>query len=430
MKEEKKQKQEKKNEKRKEQIRTKTSNKIVLYVVLLAIAMYLFYTIYLLLRQPTNIFTVEEGKLYLEETGIGYVIREEQVIQGDNYKNGMEQIKAEGEKAAKEESVFRYYSKNEDQLKMQIQELDEKIQEAMTNQPNLFSSADVKLLENQIDQKVENLNQMTDISKLVEYKKEITDLVTKKAKIAGESSRSGAYLKQLINQRKDLENRLNSGAEYVKAPISGIVSYKVDGLEEILTPENFSSLSKEYLEDLDLKTGKIVATSDESGKIIDNFSCYIATISDSEEAKKAKQGQNVKVRLSNNVEIKAEITYLSQENENEMLLILKIDQQINELINYRKISFDLIWWSDEGLKIPNQAIVEQNELNYVVRNRAGYLSKILIKIESQNDKYTIISNYKTEELVELGFSQKEINSYKKITLYDEIMIQPDLSKVE
>ena len=58
---------------------------------------YLFYTIYLLIKQPTDIFTLDEGTLYSEETDIGYVIRDEVVIQGENYKNGMEKIKSEGE---------------------------------------------------------------------------------------------------------------------------------------------------------------------------------------------------------------------------------------------------------------------------------------------------------------------------------------------
>ena len=37
---------------------------------------------------------------------------------------------------------------------------------------------------------------------------------------------------RLITERKGYEKQLNSGAEYVKSPISGVVSYKVDGLEE------------------------------------------------------------------------------------------------------------------------------------------------------------------------------------------------------
>ena len=223
---------------------------------------------------------------------------------------------------------------------------------------------------------------------------------------------------------------MNSGAEYVKAPVSGIVSYKVDGLEEVLTPDNFSSLSKEYLESLDLKTGKVVATNEESGKVIDNFSCYIVTVSSSEEAKSAEIGKKIKIRLSNNTEISAEITNLIKENEEEVVIILKIEKEIEELINYRKITFDLIWWDDTGLKVPNQAIVTENELNYVVRNRAGYLSKMLIKIKKQGEKYSIVETYSTEELKELGFTNEEIAKYKKISLYDEILLNPNLENIE
>lgn len=403
--------------------------KIVIYVILLLIVMYILYTIYLLIMQPTNIFTIEEGKLYQEETDIGYVIRDEKVVKGENYKNGMEQIKSEGEKVATNEKIFRYYSSNEENLKQKVAELDEKVQSVMTSDTSLFSS-DMKLLENQIDEKVSDINKITDISKLEEYKKEIDNLVQKKAKIAGDLSPKGSYLNQLIEERKKYESQLNSGAEYVSAPMSGIVSYKVDGLEETLTPENFSSLSKEYLENLDLKTGKLVATNDECGKVINNFCCYIATVSSSEEAKQAEVGKKVKIRLSNNSEIEAEITNLIKEDDGDILIILKIDKQVEELINYRKISFDLIWWSESGLKVPNQAIVNIDNKNYVVRSRAGYLSKILVKIKKQGEKYSIIEAYTAEEMKKEGYTNEEIAGYKKISLYDEILINPNMDKIK
>ena len=402
--------------------------KIILYIVGLAIVIYLLYTIYLLIKEPTNIVTVEEGKLYQEETDIGYVIRDEKVVKGENYKNGMEQIIAEGERASNNENIFRYYSANEESLKQKISELDAKIQEVMLNDKSLLT-ADIKLLENQIDEKLEDISKITDVTKLTEYKKEIDNLITKKAKMAGESSPKGSYLRQLIEERKNYENQLNSGAEYVKAPMSGIVSYRVDGLEETLTPDNFSALSKEYLESLNLKTGKIVATNEECGKVINNFVCYIATITSSEEAKQAKVGDEIKVRLSNNVEVSAEISNIIKEDE-DILIILKLNKQVEELINYRKITFNLIWWDASGLKIPNQAILKENDLNYVIRNRAGYLSKILVKVKKQGEKYSIVEAYKTEELKELGFTEKEINSYRKISLYDEILINPNLDKTK
>ena len=421
---------EKLNDKNKKKTIISKNKKAILLILLMAILIYVFYTIYLLIKQPTNVFTVEEGKLYYEETDIGYVIRNEKVVKGQNYKNGMEQIKSEGERAGKDEAIFRYYSTNEENLKQKIEELDGKIQEVMQNDTSLFSS-DMKLFENQIDVKVEELNKITDVTKLTEYKKEINSLVTKKAKAAGVLSPKGSYLNQLIDERKNYESQLNTGAEYVKAPMSGIVSYKVDGLEETLTPENFETLSKEYLESLDLKTGKIVATNDECGKVIDNFSCYIATVSSSEEAKQAEVGKKVKIRLSNNTEISAEITNIVKEDDGDTLLILKIGKEINELINYRKISFDLIWWDASGLKVPNQAIVQaEDNLNYVVRNRAGYLSKLLVKVTKKGENYSIVEPYEAEELKKLGFSNSQILEYKKITVYDEILLTPDLSKVE
>ena len=344
----------------------------------------------------------------------------------------MERIKNEGEKTAKGDSIYRYYSKNEDKLKEQIAEFDNKVQEALKGQEGTLTSdiklSEIKLLENQLDEKIALLNKTSDISKITEYKKEINDLVSKKAKLTGESSAAGSYLKQLYNQRAKLEEQLNSGAEYIKAPESGIVSYKVDGLEETLTPNNFSTINKEFLENLKLKTGQLIVTNDECGKIIDSSKCYIATISNSEQAKQAQIGDSVKVRLSNSKVIKATITYTSQESEEETLIILEINKQISELANYRKISFDLIWWNETGLKVPNQAIVEENGFNYVVRNRAGYLDKILVNVTRKNDKYSIVTNYSTDELKNLGFSSTDIQKMKSISIYDELILNPDLSK--
>ena len=421
-------------EKQREDKNTKTkkkfNKKIIIYIAIILVVIYVFYTIYLLIKQPTDVFTLEEGTLYSEETDIGYVIRDEVVIQGENYKNGMEKIKSEGEKVAVNEAVFRYYTKNEESLKEKIAELDTKIQEAMANETDLFTG-DMKSLETQIDQKLLEISTINDTTKLEEYKKEINELITKKANIAGDLSPQGSYLKELIEERKNYENELNSGAEYINSSKSGVVSYKVDGLEDVLKPteECFSTLTKEYLENLDLKTGKIVPTSEESGKIIDNTYCYIATISHTEEAQNAEVGDKIRVRLPSGSEVSAEITYILQ-NDNDRVLILKIEKGVEELISYRKISFDLIWWSETGLKVPNQAIVKENDLVYVVRNRAGYLSKLLVKVKREGEKYSIVEPYDTEELKELGFSNEEIISYKKVSLYDEVIINPDLTKVE
>ena len=57
--------------------------KIMINIILIMILFYIIYTIYLLIKQPTKTFTIEEGKLYQEEIDIGYVIRDEKVVKGE-----------------------------------------------------------------------------------------------------------------------------------------------------------------------------------------------------------------------------------------------------------------------------------------------------------------------------------------------------------
>lgn len=416
-------------------VHKKPTKKIaIISVIGMAVLIYCVYSIILLVQQPIGTFVIKNAKLSQEESAVGYVIRQETVVQGNNYTNGMIQIKSEGERVAKGESIFRYYSNNEETLVKKIQELDIKIQEALENETDLFSS-DMKLLEKQIEEKLNELGKTNDVKKIIEYKKDINTKITKKAKIAGDLSPSGSYIKKLIDERTLYEKNLNSGAEYVNAPESGIVSYRVDGLEEILNPESFSTLNKKVLEDLNLKTGEIVASSEQNGKIINNFESYIATNLDSKESKSAKIGDSVKLRLSNSDEITAKIQYIIEEN-NSRLIIFKIANGVELLTSYRKITFDVIWWNYNGLKVPNSSLLvekienkttkQTKDMYFLVRNRMGYTDKILVKILKQNDTYAIVKNYEIEELKEeLGENSVQLVQNKSIMLYDEILINPD-----
>jgi len=397
--------------------------KVLAYILGFLVLVYFTYAVIQLIKQPTDIFSIENGSLLQEESAVGYIIRKETVVQGNNYKNGMQQIKAEGEKVAKGDSIFRYYSNNETELTKKIADLDVKIQEAMANENNLFSS-DMKLLENQIQEKLLQTTELKDIQKISEYKKEISTKINKKAKIAGDLSPQGSFIKKLIEERSSYEKSLNSGAEYVTAPESGIVSYRVDGLENILTTDSFSSLNKKFLEELNLKTGQIVASNYECGKIVDNFEAYIAVNLNSDNAKNAKTGDKISLRLSNSKEIPAKIHTIIQEEESR-LIILNITNELEMLANYRKITFDVIWWSYSGLKVPNDALIKEQDIYYVERNRMGYTDKIPVKVLKQNELYSIIKNYTTEELEnELQYTDTQIKQAKTIVLHDEILVKP------
>ena len=393
------------------------------FAVVLILALVFIYAVYLvakLVQNPTNTFMVTNGKISQEESDIGYIIREETVVKGQNYKNGMVKIKNEGEKVAKGDSVFRYYSSGEEELKNKIAELDVEIQSLMQNEKSSFPS-DVKLLESQIEKELDSIYGVNNAQKIQEYKKNINSYITKKAKI---SSPSNSRLKELLSQREEYENRLTSDSENVNAPESGNVSYRVDGLESVLTTENFTKFNKSFLQDLKLKTGQTVASNEEVGKIINNYQCYIVFNSNTNEAKNSKVGDTIKIRVQNSDTLKASVENIIDEDDESKTITVKITNDVEKLIAYRKISFDIIWWDAEGFRIPNEAIKEENGLSYVVRNRNGYYNKMLVKILKQNDEYCIVRQYKTEELEELGFTSSQIYSMRNIALYDEIVLNP------
>ena len=399
-----------------------TQKKYIIYLIFAIIIIYIFYSIYLLLRSPNETVLVDDGSLTLEESATGYIIREETVLTGNNYKNGLTAILTEGERAAKNQTIFRYSSSNEEEIKSKIEEINLKIQEALSKEGTI-PSTDIRNLEKQIDEKLQNLNEITDTQTIEEYKKEIEEIISKKARIAGSLSQRGSYIQDLSKQKEEYEQKLTEGSEYINAPEAGVVSYRVDGLEDILTPDDFSNLTEESLENLGLTTGKIISTSTESGKIINNFNCYLATILSSESAKQAELDEKVTLTLSSGNEISANIKYIAEQDNDKVLIVFELNTLTEELIQYRKISFNITWWSYSGLKVPNTSIIEDEKgLKYVIRKKADLSEKVLVKVLKKNDKYSIISTYNTEELNQLGVDSQ---SYSKISQYDTILLYPN-----
>lgn len=408
----------KKTKKQKNKINIKF---IFLAIVVIIFAICLLYNVVSLFINPSDTFMIENGKISSSDEAEGYIIRDEKLFQGENYKNGISQIKTEGQRVAKGDPIFRYYSNNEQNLVKKISELDSQIQEAMEEGNNIYSS-DIAVLEKQIEDNIQLIANTNNMSEITEYKKNINSALTKKAKLVGDLSPSGSYIKKLISQRTKYEEKLNSGSEHIKATVSGTVSYKIDGLEEILTPDSLENLTEDYLKSLNLKTGEIVPTSEEKGKIVNNFYCYLATVINSEEANNAQINDNVKLKLSTGDEVKASVEYISEQDNGKRLIVFKTTKCVDKLIDYRKISFDIIWWSADGLKVPNTSILKEEDKTYIIRKRVGYSDKIPVKVLKESKNYSIIENYTSLELKELGYTAEEINNAKTIGLYDEILL--------
>lgn len=376
-----------------------------------------------LIKNTSEKTTVAEGSLSYEEAVEGYLIRDEVVLQGDNYKNGMVKMLSDGERAAMNQTVFRYYSNTEESILSEIAKLDVQINEAISSSEFTLgtTNTDISSLEREIELVINDMHKINNLQKINEHKNKIETYISKKADITGKLSPEGSLVKTLTQERDQFEEKLQNSVEVITAPRSGLASYRVDGLEEKLVIGDFSYLTTDLLKSLELKVGAVVPLSNEKGKIVDNFKCYIATLVSSENAMSAKVGDKLSLRLSTSDEIDAEIIHIVEEGK-ERIIVFEIDEKVAELLEFRKISMDIVWWEYTGLKVSNSALIEENDKIYVERKKNGYIQKILVKVLRQNDTYSILENYEEEELKALGYSADEISDRDKIKIYDEVLL--------
>ena len=402
---------------------------IAIIIVTILLVCLLFHSIFSLITKNESTYIVRYGNISKEEDLSGLVIREENVVTvpEDVSSESLQRIITEGKRIAEGENVYKFYTNDETDIHKQINELNAQIQNEIANSEEKLVSIDTKLYDEQITEILKKISLPNDVQTIEEYKKNLDDLMSKKSQEMGKISSKDSKLKELVNQKTELEKKLDSASKYIKSTRSGIVSYRIDGLEEKINSKDLSCYTEKYINDLDLTNGQIVSSVESKGKIVNNFVSYIAVTSKSEEAQNAKLKQKIYIELPNGKVINARIVQINPNSGKSKTIIIKINQGIEDLLIYRKVNFNVIWWNDSGFKIPNSSLVEINGLHYVIKTRNGYSNMILVKLDNQSDYYSIVSNYSTSEIKEL--SNVIENTSTTLTLYDQILTKPTESDI-
>lgn len=397
--------------------------KFVFSIILAIFVIFVFFFSTSKLNNSVDFYTIENGEISYEEPAEAIIIRDEQLLSEEGYEKGITQIALEGEKVAKNSSVIRSYTADEDEKIKQIEDIDKEINKAIEENSINVLSSDIINIEAKIESYAEKLNGLNDIQKIEEIHKKIDDLMASKTRITADACPEGSAVKQLIKQKNTLLEELNNGANIVKSSTSGIVSYRIDGLEKVLKTGDFSYLNEEVFDSIEIKMGATIPLSNNNCKIINNFSSYIATFMNTEKANTANVGDEVTLRLTTGNVLSAKIVYLGETTKEGRVIVFEIREGIENLIEFRKISMDVIWWDYSGYKVSNSVLISRDGKNYVQKYKTTSSEMILVKVKRQNDTYSIISNYTDEELLEMGISQEEINKRTKIKLYDRLLVQ-------
>jgi len=380
-----------------------------IYTLLIFFLMIIFSIVLYRTYNREEKYLVNEGIIENSTICVGYIIKDETVIDIDNTKVLIPTI-SEGSRVSKNNIIATYRGSEYEQYQKKIQEIDNKILKAMEDIQVEFS-VEVENLEEQVLNSVILAKGTSSMVEMQENRNNINNLLSKRTQMIGELGPEEAYVKELIAQRETVQKELTESEANVKASVGGIISYNIDGLENKLTKESLINLNyedvKEYVNNSEsIANNKI--------KIVSNYEAYILVRADNVENEHIKQDEKYKLKVmgSELVELTGTIVKTTQ-TEQGYEVLFRVTNGIEKIVESRECELEIVWTAYEGLIVPIQAIKEKSDgKEYVTIITRGDYIDIPVKVQRRNNTYAIVENYEKEK----------INDYT-LERYDQVVIQ-------
>lgn len=222
------------------------SSKYVLIGVMLAAALTL---IFLLLNHfYFNIYTVAEGTIQKTLPADALIIKKEAVVTSPA-DGKLQMLVKPGERVRVGTPLFMVITdlKQKENYEKQISELQDSIKDL---RDNLNSSIPLSVINKSINDTTKKLKDAIaqgQLDKVKALKSELARLMNEKQK---QIQYSETNLKAMEKSINELKNKLSSVELLVNAPEAGMVSFNIDGFENILTTDRIKSISSFQLQSI------------------------------------------------------------------------------------------------------------------------------------------------------------------------------------
>lgn len=205
------------------------------------------------------------------------------------------------------------------------------------------------------------------------------------------SNRPSAYADQTIG-----EHALEAGQKMaIYAPVSGILTYTVDGYESQLNIENVYRIDYETVRALDMHpislTRQTVQSGDALFKIVDNSAYYVAVFVENEEIETYKNSQSLSVTIEG-APIEGDV-YDVFMGENKGIVIIRLRTAFPGFYNTRKIQCTVMRGNYKGLKIHVDSIVNrEGTLGVYMVDDKRTLRFVPVKPLGYDEEFAIVYN--------------------------------------
>ncbi len=332
----------------------------------------------------------------------------------------------EGEKTAAYSCIAMVMGRESDDLLREIEDINAKIVKTRMEQAEKadFFSADLAKLDEEIGKRVRKLIYACNSRSFEEMgrqRAEIRNIVEKKAEIAAGGS-TDEYITSLQNKKRAIQDMIEQNTIQVRSNISGIVSYCIDGYEDVLTPDRANDLTVDELDRIRERYASIHADSrsvqkgEPFAKIIKGIDMYMAADIPADKAKKLRTRDSIRLRINSiGFETPASIVSMGNAENDRVVIVVKMSRGIDVLSSKRVVDVDFIIKTEEGLKVPLKClrdITADGTRGRIMLVRNNVAVSRLVDIVCSDDEYAII---RTPE-----------NEYERtVSLYNIYLINPD-----
>lgn len=336
----------------------------IIAIVIVALCAMLFYGIRYV---NTPVDTIEAKITTYEEASHGkaYFVRRESIYTAPSSGTVYYHV-PEGGRVANAKTIATIYDGVvSPDILQELNTLDKKIEKKQNenNVSELYSS-DSSSVESKIESYKNNIIEAAekkDVVKIADYKNDLNNLRS------GNSQSNEDKLKQLQNQKAEVEKKIGAKKKDVASSTAGIFTTLLDGLEDQLTPD----LAKEFTvsqfnalpEAQGTTSSSIISKGDVIGKVVNNHVWYVLTSVDAKMAEKYKKGSKVKMRFANipGEQVSASISNISPEENGQVLLLLECKNYLEGAFSFRSGEMDVIFESYTGYRVPIHAVRTSGE---------------------------------------------------------------------
>ncbi len=259
------------------------------------------------------------------------------------------------------------------------------------------------------DRNQQEINRLRrDIDGLLERKQSIAD---------GTSGKAISEIHELEAQKKALEAQLGNTKQNVISDSSGLFVMGCDGFETRVNMNNIRDISVSSLESMmgEAKNNSSDAENESvsyaPAKITDNNKWIIATVCESEKAQLVHEGNAINVRLKTEGEqtIECRVEYISPEENGKCTIFVSGTKEIENIYNSRIVDAEILIKDYEGLKVPKNAVLNDDNGKYVNAVVNGIQEKKYIEIIYEDADFVVV--------------REDAPGGNALKLYDEVVSQ-------